>query len=224
MGYDKNVGDVSRHQRVIKRNLEQLFTQKEDEAAATNIEEPKIISTPTTENLEDIDVDFTTVLQTHFTNTNSQTDITSNMLGLKEEEYVRTNSHLYMLQDELKLLRPGMREWYIDDNKVKFYTGLPNIEIMDALFIYISDSITSTTRSALSKFQMLSLTLMRIRLDLSINDLAYRFNISSSTVSSIFLKIIDILFVHLKPIIKWPERDQIWKTTPMCFRKHFGTK
>ena len=146
------------------------------------------------------------------------------MLDLKEEEYIRTNSQLYMLQDELKLLRPGLREWYIDDNKVKFYTGLPNIEIMDALFIYISDSITSTTRSALSKFQMLSLTLMRIRLDLSINDLAYRFNISSSTVSSIFLKIIDILFVHLKPIIKWPERDQIWKTTPMCFRKHFGTK
>ena len=90
MGYDKKVGDVSRHQRVIKRNLEQLFTQKEDEAVATNIEEPKIISKPTTENLEDIDVDFTTVLQTHFTNTNSQTDITSNMLGLKEEEYIRT--------------------------------------------------------------------------------------------------------------------------------------
>ena len=198
----KKVGDVSRHQRVIKRNLEQLFTQKEDEAAATNIEEPKIISTPTTENLEDIDVDFTTVLQTHFTNTYSQTDITSNMLDLKEE---RNISEQILLQDELKLLRPGMREWYIDDNKGKFYTGLPNIEIMDALFIYISDSITSTTRSALSKFQMLSLTLMRIRLDLSINDLAYRFNISSSTVSSIFLKIIDILFVHLKPIIKWPE-------------------
>ena len=90
MGYDKTVGDVSRHQRAIKRNFEQLFTQKEYEAAATNIEEPKIISTPTTENLEDIDVDFTTVLQTHFTNTYSQTDITSNMLGLEEEEYIRT--------------------------------------------------------------------------------------------------------------------------------------
>ena len=22
----------------------------------------------------------------------------------------------------------------------------------------------------------------------------------------------------------WPERVHIWRTTPMCFRKHFGTK
>ena len=41
--------------------------------------------------------------------------------------------------------------------------------------------------------------------------------------SSAFLKVIDVLFLHLKPVIKWSCREQIWKTTPMCFQKHFGT-
>ena len=32
-----------------------------------------------------------------------------------------------------------------------FYTGLTNIEILDILFLYISDSINSSSRSALNK-------------------------------------------------------------------------
>ena len=70
---------------------------------------------------------------------------------------------------------------------------------------------------------MVSLTLTRLRLNLMINDLAYRFNVSSSAASSAFLKIIGVLFLHPKPAIKWPCREQIWKTTLICFRKHFGT-
>ena len=70
---------------------------------------------------------------------------------------------------------------------------------------------------------MVSLALMKLQLNLMINDLAYRFNVSSSTASSAFLKIIDILFLNLKPVTKWPYREQIWKTTLMCFQKHFGT-
>ena len=52
------------------------------------------------------------------------------------------------------------------------------------------------------------------------NDLAYLFNVSSSTVSSAFLKIIDVLFLHLKPVIKWPCREQIWKH-PKIFRNKY---
>ena len=64
---------------------------------------------------------------------------------------------------------------------------------------------------------------MRLRLNLRINDLAYHFNDSTSTASCTFLKVIDVLFLHLKPVIKWPCREQIWKKTPMCFRNYFGT-
>ena len=50
------------------------------------------------------------------------------------------------------------------------------------------------------------------------------FNVSKTTASTVFLKWLDIMFVRLKPLIKWPEREQLWETTPLCFRKHFKTK
>ena len=152
-----------------------------------------------------------------FSHVQTQTDVTTDLIDIKEKEFVNTNHMLYKLQKEISLLHPGTREWFASEEKVKFYTGLPNIEILDALFVYISESITSGARSALTKYQMLSLALMRLRLNLTITDLAYRFNVSSSTKSSVVLKIVDILFSRLKPVIKWPSREQIWKTTPMCF-------
>ena len=110
----------------------------------------------------------------------TQTDVTTDLIDIKEKEFVNTNHMLYKLQKEISLLHPGTREWFASEEKVKFYTGLPNIEILDALFVYISESITSSARSALTKYQMLSLTLMRLRLNLAITDLAYRFNVTQN--------------------------------------------
>ena len=61
---------------------------------------------------------------------------------------------------------------------------------------------------------------MRLRLNLSGKDLGYRFSVHSSTISRTFLHVIDILYVKLKPLIKWPERDILLKTMPMDFRKN----
>ena len=66
-----------------------------------------------------------------------------------------------------------------NDENVKLYTGLSNIIILDVLFLYVSNSITSSSssRSALTKYQMISLTLMTSRLNLMIKDLTYSFNV-----------------------------------------------
>ena len=45
-----------------------------------------------------------------------------------------------------------------------------------------------------------------------------------STTSALVLKWIDILFVRLRPLIKWPTREDLMTTTPMSFRQHFKTK
>ena len=73
-------------------------------------------------------------------------------------------------------------------------------------------------------FQEFVLTLIRLRLNLSLNNLAYRFDVSKSTASTVFLKWIDIMFIRMRPLIRWPDREQLWETTPLCFRKHFKTK
>lgn len=54
--------------------------------------------------------------------------------------------------------------------------------------------------------------------------MSYEFNISPATVSRIFLKVVDVMYVRMKPFIIWPDRDELRKKMPMQFRKHFGTK
>ena len=72
-----------------------------------------------------------------------------------------------------------------DDVHVKFYTGLPNVITLMFVFDFISPLITHTSRSALSKLQQFILTLMRLTLNLPLQDLAYRFGISTLNLSYI---------------------------------------
>ena len=105
-----------------------------------------------------------------------------------------------------------------NDEKVLYYTGLSSWELLEKLFNYIKCSLKQ--QSALTPFQQLLLTLIRLRLNLSGKDLAYRFKIHESTVCRLFEFVVNLLFVKLKYLIKWPSRDVLLKTMPMMFRKH----
>ena len=69
-------------------------------------------------------------------------------------------------------------------------------------------------------FQQLLLTLMCLRVNVSGQDLAYRFNVYSSTVSRTFTHVLEVMYHRLKPLIFWPDRDNLRKTLPMDFRKY----
>ena len=71
----------------------------------------------------------------------------------------------------------------------------------------------------LSLGQELLLTLMKLRLALLTEDLAFRFQVSSTTASSIFITWIKLMSRELAVLIIWPSRSQIKKTLPSCFRK-----
>ena len=60
----------------------------------------------------------------------------------------------------------------------------------------------------LNLFQQFLLVLMKLRLDLFDNDLAYRFRTSQATVSRYFNKWIDIMFVRFQPLVNGA-REQI---------------
>ena len=109
-----------------------------------------------------------------------------------------------------------------DDDKVRFYTGLPSFEILCILFNFVEPYIKRKS-SVLSHFQEFILTLMKLRLDVPLQDLAYRFNISISTVNRIFHFWIDIMDRRLSSQIVWPERERedLWRTMPKCFQYSF---
>ena len=76
------------------------------------------------------------------------------------------------------------------------------------------------SQSSLTPFQQLVMTLMRLRLNLSCQDLGYRFGTHKSTISRVFSHVIEVMYVKLKPLIIWPNQDVLLDAMPMDFRKH----
>ncbi|XP_029195415.2 uncharacterized protein LOC114961032 [Acropora millepora] len=119
--------------------------------------------------------------------------------------------------------RPFDREDMLDDDKVAFYTGLPTLKLLDALYGHIAPHITRRSLT-LSNYQELVMVLMKLRLDTPYRDLAYRFGVSISTVSKIFSSWLTTMEIRLSPLIYWPEREELWQTMPQCFQYSFGKK
>ena len=67
--------------------------------------------------------------------------------------------------------------------------------------------------------QELLLTLTRLHLGLLLEDLAWHFNISAGTASSLFITWVKLLSKELSWFIIWPSRPQIRSTLPNCFQK-----
>uniref|UniRef100_A0A3B5R6Y8 THAP-type domain-containing protein n=1 Tax=Xiphophorus maculatus TaxID=8083 RepID=A0A3B5R6Y8_XIPMA len=76
------------------------------------------------------------------------------------------------------------------------------------------------------RFQMVLLTLMRLRLDLPVQYLCHLFNVSHTTLSNAFADTLDVLYARLKPMVSWPERHclQHMSTMPPQFLETFGKR
>ena len=107
-----------------------------------------------------------------------------------------------------------------NDELVLFYTGLPCYALLSALVEQVEPYLGMVSRQSLTPFQQVVMTLMRLRQNLSGQDLAYRFGTKLHTVSHTFSRVIDAMYIALKPMIMWPERDVLCLTMPMDFRKH----
>ena len=65
------------------------------------------------------------------------------------------------------------------------------------------------------------MTLVRLRLNLPFKYLSIQTGLSLSTVNATFMKIIELMYVKLKFLIRWQDRDHIWKTLPPPFKNNF---
>ena len=121
-------------------------------------------------------------------------------------------------------LRPfGEEEFRNDDKKVQFYTGLPSFDILNIVFHRIVPFVNRKSQ-LLTPFEEFIMTIMKLKLNMPFEDLAYRFNVSFSTVSRTFQAWMIVMDCTLQPFIKWPEREALWHTMPQCFQQSFGKK
>ena len=96
------------------------------------------------------------------------------------------------------------------DDKVRFYTGLPSVQVLMVVFEHVSSHVTRQTQS-LNRFQEFIIVLMKLRLNAQLQDLAYRLFVSYSvsTISRIFSHWIVAMDIRLFRIVYWPDRDHL---------------
>ncbi|PFX14829.1 hypothetical protein AWC38_SpisGene20985 [Stylophora pistillata] len=134
---------------------------------------------------------------------------------INEFNYMFTSS-VYRAPDE---------GFFDSSDKIRFYTGLPSYEVLMVVFEHVAPHVARKHGSTiLSSFQEFVMVLMKLRLDMPFQDLAYRFVVSLSSVSRIFTSWIVAMDSRLSCFIYWPNRDQLWKTMPTCFQYTFGQK
>ena len=132
---------------------------------------------------------------------------------------------IHTLRTKVSKITPFTELTLQDQQKkfIKHYTGLPSFEVLKAVYDFVSSS-SKFGNTKLEPFREFVLTLVKLRHNFTYQDLAYRFDVHYSTVSRIFLKWLTIMDIRLGPLIIWPTREILWKTTPECFHEEFGCK
>jgi len=152
-----------------------------------------------------------------------QTDLTASDIAVMEQTVSDHYLNVYIdsLDNKSVNIRPfHMNNFVNDDSKVKYYTGLTNYKLLVTIFEFTQPYVNRG--KSLSQFVVI---LAKLRLNLGLQDLAYRVNTSVATISRIILKWIRVLDERLSPVcIIWPERAELRKTMPLCFKQSFGSK
>lgn len=128
----------------------------------------------------------------------------------------RENQALKESVEKMSLSENSLRN---DAEKVKFYTGLPNYFVLETVMWLLAPHMDGMKNVKLSKFQQLLLTLMRLRLDLRNQDLAYRFGVKVGTVTRTVHRMVSIMSSTLVPTaVFWPSRAELRKNLPAALR------
>ena len=107
---------------------------------------------------------------------------------------------------------------------MKYYTALHTFDLLKTVFELVSKHMSRRFASTvLTNFQEFCLVLLRLRLNLQEEDLAFRFDIDQSTVSRIIDAWLPLMSHVLENLIIWPDRETLRKTMPECFQEAFGT-
>lgn len=127
------------------------------------------------------------------------------------------------------------------ESDVRLFTGIRDTETFKFLFDQLSldarqmtywrgEKLTNKEAALaidkgpsrkLSLEQQFLLSLMKLRLGLLTEDLAWRFNVSAGLTSQIFFTWVRLISIDLKFMIKWPSRAVVRKNLPEIFKKHF---
>ena len=151
------------------------------------------------------------------------------MAGVKQQESFFCKTATPQIHDrkkQVKSLEISDNVLESNDEKTKFYTGLPNFLMLMHVFNLVASKVPTTKNNALSQFQEFLLVLMRMKFNFQfgIQDSAFRFAVSHATATNVFYRWITVLSERFEFLINWPEWEELIKTMALVFQQTFGKK
>uniref|UniRef100_A0A1A8PKY3 THAP-type domain-containing protein n=1 Tax=Nothobranchius rachovii TaxID=451742 RepID=A0A1A8PKY3_9TELE len=129
------------------------------------------------------------------------------------------HKHLENEFAELKLAEKYLK----DDEKVKYYTGLPNFSTFQVLLHNVMPFLPFLPHgeAKLSHFQMVLLTFMRLKLGLPMEHISGLFGLQPATANAAFEDTISVLYACLASLVSWPDRERLGSSMPQQFMETF---
>lgn len=155
---------------------------------------------------------------------NIQTDLTRDDIEHLFQYYKDSVKERNELMTKISSLVIDYGYFERNDKKTLFYTGLTTWTLLKNLYEMVKSFLPDHFNNKLSQFQMLALTLMKLRLNLKFVDLGYRFQVDETTASRHFHRCIFILFAlfHESKLVHWPkERNNLLQNVPSYFKSTF---
>lgn len=122
------------------------------------------------------------------------------------------------------------------DDLIQFYTGFVSHQVLTYFFDFLGPAVNRLSywgekqrktarrnKKALNPLNQFFLTLIKLKLNLRVIDLAIRFGISKTLVSKYFITWVCFLYRHLKEISWTPLVEQVAATLPTAFRDKYPT-
>ena len=137
-------------------------------------------------------------------------------------------------ENPLPTPRLKIEDFSSNDAAIRFYTYFESYEHFMICFQFLGDAVNhlnyqgqhcssntirTKTQRTLSPKNEFFLTLCRLRCNLLVADLAYRFQVSHSTISRIFTTWVNFLYHKFKEIPIWPSKSQVQSSMPTQFRQ-----
>lgn len=117
-------------------------------------------------------------------------------------------------------------EAYFKDNNsnVESYTGVLSFKILMHMLDIILPDLQMTEGENVSHFQMLLMTLMRLKCGLSTHQLAYIFDLEPLPAARMVRRTLYVLYKKMGCLVHWPERHCLQATMPHQFVEMFGNR
>lgn len=109
--------------------------------------------------------------------TGAAIDTLENLLKSLQEDIVSLRSEHISLKKPTNATSISPEVFQNSKDIIKFYTGLPNWSVFNALMTLISPALPPMPNSKLSRFTSVVMFLMKLRLNLYDEDLAFRFGV-----------------------------------------------